>query len=362
MTAYRYIFADLLTNVPIGELPLTGVTFGQTLNGAGAFQGHLLLGGVNSSALNVLAATTPSKCALFVDRDGVIVWGGKVNKRQMKSSDGRVSFVANEFEDYFSTRLITSTAIYTATDQLAIARALIVNAQAVTNGNIGVQVGSETSGILIAQSYYGYAKQNVLSELLNLANAAQGFDFNITCSYDSSRNIIKTLHLGYPRIGRPYTVGDTTNIVLEHGVNIIDYEYTEDGSTSATSVYVTGAGSNEAKLVANSQRSDLLTAGWALQEKVVNYGAISNTALLGTLASGLSQTLGYPPAVFKINIPANVDPIYGTYAIGDDVRVRIKDEFFPAGLDAIYRLVATNVTAGETQGEKVTLTLSIKTV
>ena len=43
-------------------------------------------------------------------------------------------------------------------------------------------------------------------------------------------------------------------------------------------------------------------------------------------------------------------------------RVRIKDEFFPAGLDAIYRLVATNVTAGETQGEKVTLTLSIKTV
>jgi len=44
-TTYRYLFADLLTNSIIAELPLTGVAFGSQLNQAGTFQGHVLLSG-----------------------------------------------------------------------------------------------------------------------------------------------------------------------------------------------------------------------------------------------------------------------------------------------------------------------------
>ena len=313
MTAYRYIFADLLTNVVIGELPLTGISYTQALNGAGAAQGRINIANLDAAKMNILAATQPNKCALYIDRNGVIVWGGILRKRSYKSKDQAISLIANEFEDYFSNRLILGTNNYVNTDQLVVAKALINNAQAQPNGNIGVQVGAETSPILVNQNYYGYAKQNVLSELQALSNAAQGFDFNISCSYDANYNIIKTLHLGYPRIGKPYSVGNLANTVIELPSNVTEYEYDEDGSTQADSVYVTGSGSNEGKLVSNVQRTDLLSAGWALQEVVKSYATVSDQTLLNTLSSGLAQALGMPPVIIKVTIPAGIDPIVGTY-------------------------------------------------
>ena len=76
-TTYRYLFADLLTNDILGELPLTGVSFNQQLNQAGTLQGHLLLSGVNSAGLNVPDATIPARTAIYVDRNGSLVWGGR---------------------------------------------------------------------------------------------------------------------------------------------------------------------------------------------------------------------------------------------------------------------------------------------
>ena len=58
-------------------------------------------------------------------------------------------------------------------------------------------------------------------------------------------------------------------------------------------------------------------------------------------------------------IPSYIDPIFGTYEIGDDIRVRITDDRFPTGLDTYYRLTAYNVKVGEDGPEEVTLTLAI---
>ena len=60
-TTYRYLFADLLTNDILAELPLTGVSFTQQLNQAGTLQGHLLLSGMATAEFNVcLLYTSPS--------------------------------------------------------------------------------------------------------------------------------------------------------------------------------------------------------------------------------------------------------------------------------------------------------------
>jgi len=55
--------------------------------------------------------------------------------------------------------------------------------------------------------------------------------------------------------------------------------------------------------------------------------------------------------------------VFGTYALGDDVRLRITDQRFPsvttnAGLDEIYRIVGLNVEPGEDGPERVTITLT----
>jgi hypothetical protein len=86
-TTYRYLFVDLLSNSIIGELPLTGVAFTQQLNQAGTFTGHLMLSGINTDKFNVDASTIPAKCGLYVDRDGILVWGGVIWGRQYNSQD-----------------------------------------------------------------------------------------------------------------------------------------------------------------------------------------------------------------------------------------------------------------------------------
>jgi hypothetical protein len=367
-TTYRYLFADLLTNVIIAELPLTGVSFGSQLNQAGTFQGHILLSGIDTVGFNITNATIPGKSALYVDRDGVLVWGGIIWLRSYQSAGQVLSLQAREFESYFEKRRITSDQTFNNVDQLTISQNLISLAQGVPYGNIGVQVGVETSGVLVSRVYYDYEKKTYFSALQDLSRAENGFDFNIDVSYGGSGTPSKTLNLGYPRLGTVYSATDPEALLFEFPAgNVVEYEYPEDGSLVANTLYALGAGSNEGKLEATFQDTTFLTSGWALLEEQANYSDVTDATYLAQLAEGQVNAVAYPPTVIKIVVPAYVNPVYGSYAIGDDARLRITDERFPAtgvgtaiqaGLDEVYRIVGIEVQPGENGPERVTLTLT----
>jgi hypothetical protein len=362
-TTYRYLFADLLTNEIIAELPLTGVSFTQQLNQAGTFQGHLLLSGINSFGYNVDASTQPARNALYVDRNGVLVWGGIIWGRSYNSASQTLSITAREFESYFEKRLITTTQAYTNQDQLLIARDLINNAQTAPYGDIGVIVGTETSGVLVDRVFYDYEKKGVWQGIKDLSNQDDGFDFNITVDYDPLTNEpTKTLVLGYPRTGTVYNVNDPYAYVFEFPAgNIVEYEYPEDGSIAVNALYAIGAGSNEGKLISFAADTSKFATGWPLLEAQVNYSDITDQAVLDQLATGQVLALSEPPPIIKVVVPAFIQPVFGTYSIGDDARLRIIDERFPTGLDAIYRIVGLNVQPGEDGPERVTITLTVTT-
>ena len=359
MAQYRYLFADLLTNQVIGELPLTGVNFTQQLNSIGTFTGHLLLSGVNANAMNVANSTIPARVALYVDRDGVLVWGGIIWARDYSSKEQKLSITAREFESYFEHRLITQTNVFTNVDPVVIARTLVTQMQAATNGNIGITVGNETSSTTVSKTYYAYELKTVQAAIQDLSKANNGFDFNIYVTYDTNGNPTKTLRFGIPRYGKVYSSSNITIAVLELPGNIVTYEYPEDGSVVANTVYAIGAGSNEGKLISTAVDTTKISTGWPLLETQTNYSDQTDGVLLGNLASGQVSAVSYPPVTLKVAIPTYVDPIFGTYEVGDDIRVRITDDRFPAGLDTYYRLVAYNVQVGETGPEEVTLTLAI---
>lgn len=362
MAQYRYLFADLLTNRVLAELPLTGVNFTQQLNSAGTFKGHLLLSGLNTYKQNVSNATIPGRTAVYVDRGGALVWGGVLWGRTYDSEAQTLTLDAREFESYFEKRFIANTVVFNNVDQLIIAQSIINTAQTATNGNIGIAVGSETSGVLVSRTFYSYELKTVMTALQDLAFSNTGFDFNVYVYYDVNGNPAKLLRLGYPRYGRKNVVGSIATPVVELPANIIKYVYPEDGTTAANTVYVTGAGSNEGKLVATAQDATKIAAGWPLLELSTNYSDINDATLLGGLASGQVAVVSYPPTTMQIAIPASTDPIFGSYEIGDDFRVRITDDRFPTGLDTIQRLVAYNVEVGENGPERVTITLTASSV
>lgn len=359
MADYRYIFADLLTNTILAELPLTAVNFTQQLNTAGTFTGDLLISGINTTSLNVANATIPARTAIYVDRDGVLVWGGIIWAREYNSKTQRIKLTAREFESYFERRRITADTVFANTDQLTAVQTIITNAQAATNGSIGLQLGGETSGVLINRTIYGYEYKTVFSIIQDLSRSSTGFDFNIYIYYDANRNPAKLLRLGYPRYGRKYSTTSLQVPVFELPGNIIEYSWPEDGSIAANTIYALGAGSNPGKLTSTAVDGSKIASGWPLLEEQSNYSDVSDAALLSGLANGQVSVVSYPPTTIKITVPPFTDPIFGSYEVGDDARIRILDDRFPTQLDAIYRIVAFNVTAGENNApETVTVTLT----
>ena len=362
MATYRYIFADLLTNQILAELPLTGVSFSQQLNTAGTFTAKLQLSGYNSYSLNVAPATIPARTAIYVDRNGVLIWGGILWHRLYTSKDQTLTLTATEFESYFDRRRITNDTILYAVDQLTAVQTIVNNAQSVTNGNIGVIVGTETSGILVNRSIYGYEYKTVFSAIQDLSRSSTGFDFNIKVSYDVNNNPIKTLQLGYPRYGLNYSPTSPTATVLDFPANLVEYEWPEDGSLAANYIYTLGAGSNPGRLSFTAFDGTKIAAGWPLLEEQANYSDVSDLTLLTGLGNGKVAVVSYPPTTIKITIPADKDPVLGSYAIGDSARVKILDDRFTTQLDLVYRIVAFSVQVGESNSpELVTLTLTTTT-
>ena len=160
-TTYRYLFADLITNQILAELPLTSVSFNTVLNGAGTFTGTLLVTDATETYLNIWAATQPARTALYVERfsDGgkpTLIWGGVVWARDYNSTSQHITINAAEFESYFDRRKVIATSgtsgsqVYKNIDPLLLSQTLIWGAQAFPatgNSNIGVLTSGGSSTI-----------------------------------------------------------------------------------------------------------------------------------------------------------------------------------------------------------------------
>jgi hypothetical protein len=363
VTTYRYLLADLRTNAILAELPFTGVQFSQSLNAIGTMSASLEITDTSEVAMNIMPATIPGRCAIYVDRNGELIWGGVIWSRSYNSNSQRIQINAREFLSYFERRRIVSDLGYTTVDQLTIAQQLILNAQGAGAGNIGVAVGTETSGVTISKNYYAYELKTVYSALSDLSRSSTGFDYRIDVAYDGSNNPTKTLKLGYPRLGTVYSSANVSAPVFEFPAgNVIEYEWPEDGSLAANILYTSGAGSNEGKLISTQTNTTYQNAGWPILEDSANYSDVTDQTLLTNLAAGQLAAVVYPPTTLKIVAPANQEPQVGSFNIGDDVRIRIRDPRFPNGIDQTMRLVSLAVTVGESnQAETQTLTLSLPT-
>lgn len=368
MAEYRYLFADLRTNNVLAELPITGVNFTKTLNASGTLSGHILLSGASAERQNVSDATIPARTALYVDRDGVLVWGGIIWSREYNSNSQSLSITAQTFDSYFNRRRVTQTRVYLNVDQFTIAQALVTQAQSSAGGNIGVIVPNTTSGRLVSRTYYNYEQKTVLAALQDLSkagaanNTLPGFDFSFDVAYDGSGTPTKQFNLYYPRAGTAYSTSNpyTPTLQLPSG-NILEYNYLEDGSLAANLIWISGGGSNEGKLLNGTSDSSKITAGWPLLEDNYNYGDMISSAQLANLGQGHLAAVSTPPVSLTVVVPPYVAPVLGSYVIGDDFRIMITDERFPTGLDATYRLIALNVTPGEAGPERATLTFSLPT-
>jgi hypothetical protein len=372
MTEYRYLFADVLTDQIKAELPLTNVTFGQELNTSGPFHGELLLSDLRELPYNINGTITPGNTAVYVDRDGTLVWGGILWTRTYSSDNQKIVFGGNEFESYFQKRRINFyyNINQDAKDQLTVVQDLFNQIQGTVvgspwygnaNANIGVTIPTNTSGITVTKYYNAWDLKPLTEAVYELSQSNTGFDWNIEVSYNSSGNIVKNLALEYPRRGNVYSASNPNSLVLEFPGNIISYAYPEDATVASNTMYGIGAGQNAGKLISTQTAADQIAAGWPVIENQVSYTDYWDTALLDQITYSNLQAVKNPAVVMQIVLPTYVDPILGAYKTGDDFRIRITDDRFPNGIDIVRRLAKYDVTVGDNGPERVTMSFVVTT-
>ena len=352
MATYTYLLYDLVTNALVTELPLSGVTFNTSLNKVGQLNGTIpVMSDPGVTAAQLASAIVPGRQALYVDRGGVIVWGGVLWQAPYKRSSDSLQVTANTFGSYFARRRLrvdSSTLWTNPVDQLAAAQGLINYAQSVRNGNVNVAVPATTSGVMINAIYNAFERRGIMDEIDTLSQAANGFDYGFDCAYNGSHVPIPTFNLGYPRRGR---VAGSTGLLFENPGNVLDYDLMNDASKTAFTVDVTAAntaGNAGTPLIASSSVTAYLDAGWPQLDDVVPYKGANDSTLMAQFATAQAASLGQPLIMPSFVVDPGADPVLGSYIEGDEARFRLNGPMFAGGsVDTYYRIIDIAVTPGE---------------
>ncbi len=367
---YTYLFCDLVTDTVLAELPLAGVSYNYALNGIGTLRGVVPYN-AETLPLDPETATTPGRTVVYVDRDGVLVWGGIVWTRQ--NTTGGRSIQAAEFLSYYQhryvkttlstdTSLITNTAYVGSdpagqrlyTDQKYIVWSLLRYAAMQSGGDIGLDINALTApahGVTRDVTYFGYERPEIYKSIAELGAADDGFDFSIEVGWTPAANNnpprrYRKAYTYFPRRGR--AVGQSGLVFFKgsgYG-SILSYDWPEDGTAITTEMSGLGAGTGEARIVKTAADSDLLAAGWPLLESVETYDGVIDEAQVQGLTN--SDLIGRTAAQVQpwFEVDADSDPEFGSYSVGDEARFVIDPEpQSPNGRDTTLRIVGIENTS-----------------
>ncbi|GLP72323.1 hypothetical protein TUSST3_89410 [Streptomyces sp. TUS-ST3] len=358
-TRYTYYTADLATGVITDELPLYDVTFSTELNEAGEFRARLPLGDPRITVHRPRELTEPGRAALYVERDGVLVWGGVVWTVKYTSADQHLEIGAAGFLSYFDHRRVLPAAFdpagtgdlasvsvpFTDRDQSDIARELVAVAQEHPDGDIRVRPESGAlSGITRTLVYPGSDLKSTGEALRELASLENGPDFVFDMAYGSDGRPVRRLRVGTPQLGR-----QGTPHVWEYGANLIGYTWPADGASTATRVFALGEQGESGQLVAVVEAGG---TGRPLTETEISYVHLTDVDLLRSQARSALAAVSAPVVLPELTVRADLEPVLGSYQVGDDALVVIKDVFFPEGTEFGVRITGIEVTPGNDAGEE----------
>ncbi|WNI15581.1 hypothetical protein [Actinacidiphila sp. ITFR-21] len=364
---YTFLACDLLTDQVIAELPLQQVQYERVLSGIGTLTAFLPLAD-ETLPLDPITATTGGRTALYVDRDGVIVWGGIIWTR--RPAPGGVTIQAAEFLSYYQHRYITQTLSTVAAnvtdtdlvpngqllygDQKWMMWSLFQWAALSPGGNIGIDInllGGAADGITREATFFGYERPELFATMQQLSQADNGFDFAIEVGWNPIHNNeaptrYRRARTYFPQRGRSAV---DSGLVFSKGgpaASIVAYDWPEDWTSMATRTYALGGGDGEARLIAQGVDADLLMSGWPLLESVATYSGVTQLATLQGHANADIITRSGAAVAPTFDVLADGDPAFGTYTEGDRAIFSIAPEpRFPDGLDVELRILGVQVTA-----------------
>lgn len=342
MPSYRYLYGDALTDTLAGELPLESLKFGEVLNGPGALSASLPL----DSAISA-SELVPGRTSLYIERDGVIVWGGLLWTMRMEVDTNAAELGAEGFWSLIRNRRLTDNVTFTATEQTTIAASLLTALAGKPGGDHRITPAASATGVLRDRTYISWERKNAAEAIEELAQVRDGFDFRVACRWSGS-SIVREFFTSYPATGR------RTEWVLDVGTNAELLSVEVDATTMVTTAHVKGEGEGTDALLATVSNASIL-GSYPLLEDLTAYSDVTNRSTLEAHARRRLDRGAAPVVIPSVTLYAGREPFIGSFIVGDQVRVRCS--YGLIDIDDLFRITAWEAEVSDA-GEAVSLTLA----
>ncbi|GGX36786.1 hypothetical protein [Streptomyces noursei] len=350
---YRYLTQHALTGEWLSpHLPLTDVEFGPELNGPGHLRGTL----APRLAWLHPELADPGNTLLYVERDGLLRWGGLI--WQVEPEGGELKVEAAGWSSYLKRRHdldgeLDGRGPYVNTDPCTIARDIVAYAQSIPDGDLGLTVDATTSTTTVgtaAEPWHSrWWETPVLGDQFDdLVKGPDSPDYTCSTWWGHHRQPVRRIQLGYPRLG-----ARRTDVTFTSGINIIDSPpVTYSADDYAQVIIATGSGEGRAQ-----QRAiDAVRNRRLRLEHVLDLPEVRSQDTLARRAKAeraWRQSLGH---VEEITVRDHPHAPIGSWQVGDDVRVTVRSEW--ANWSGWCRITGWTIRPDTPAGETATLTLA----
>lgn len=338
MVDYHYEIADLLTDQTIDELDVHDVRFDRRIVEPGSFSGHIPI--TSSSIADRARRIVEGRTVVHIYR-GADIWGTYLIWVATPGSNRRgettLDLTGATLESYLDHREIRQSLDYVDTDQLAIARDLITQMQSASSGDIGLALGSETSGVNRERHYARGETATYGRRLRELADVINGFEYAIaTFVNPPTGQRARAFVTGYPTIGQ-----QAVDHVFAKPGNVLSWSIPGDATRAATSFQTRGDIATDFRPLMSDifGAQAFLDAGWPLLDMTESRESASMKETLNAwaeeLRSRLSGTVRIPQPVVRLDEDTSWNP----NRLGDPVRLILTDEWWPMVTDSNGRSV-----------------------
>lgn len=286
----------------------------------------------------------PYRTDVRIRRNGVYICGAQIVQVDVnfnRNETNKIEVKCTGYLNYFKDRFITAN--YSAKTYAQIARQMITDTQAQTNGDFGVILGVDTaSPVQQADRVRNYDLQNIKDGIINLTQLENdNFDFQFTAG-----KVFNT----YARLG-----SDRPEVEFVYPQNILNMRVKRDASTLANKIIGLGSGIGEERIesIAIGVNSSI---AYRIRERVELFNSVINQAVLDANTFGKLPLYEYIYEVPSLTIvPNEID--LSVVGIGDAVTVRVDGSTFIDNVDGLYRIIGMTITV-DTKGEE-TVSLNV---
>lgn len=329
MAEFRFFAEDIVTGqLKTQDMLLTDWSVTDTLCRPGSLTAQIGLGDQDCTE-EILSAY---RTAIYLERDGQIIWGGILQPPQLAIGTQALSLQAIGWLGYWDRRIIRTDYQPDGIDQFTIFQQLVDDAQDEVVFGAGFDLGisvswSALSGVTRSrtQDYRPFQAKNLGEALRQLAALENGFDFAMAYAIDSATDRIdKTIELYYPRKGRNTgfmfsydRTGSGGNVLARGFADQVQFAWVGDGW---------GSGADETRLK-SPYVDETLRGVYPPFDGAPTWTSVIEQATLDDNTGQWFRLRARPRLTPVLRIDPDRYPLWSDWELGDTVTVKITDGY-----------------------------------